>query len=858
MSVAIGTRLGPYEVVAPLGAGGMGEVFRGRDSRLQRDVAIKVLPHAVATDPDRRARFEREARAVAALSHPNILAIFDVGVENGVAYAVTELLEGATVRVRLEDGALPVRKAIDIAAQIARGLAAAHDKGIVHRDLKPENLFLLDDGRVKILDFGLAHTAHAGSQGGVETFAITDPGTALGTVGYMAPEQIRGQPVDAGADLFAFGAVLYELLSGRRAFQRETAAETMTAILKEDPPPLVDARGPLPPAIERIVLHCLEKNPAERFRSAHDVGFALESLSGSASGMAAAPAASTVGRWPRAAVAGIALAGMFAAGAFVDRRMSGRPERLPTFEPKTWQQEWVTNARFAPDGQTIVFSASPAGAIPQLYVLRKDTMAPQPIGPARTHLLSISSRGELAVITGATLMGHRLFDGTLARMTIEGAPRPWMKDVREADWSPDGSTLAIIRNLNSRDHLEYPIGRSLRETTGYMSDPRVSPDGSHVAFVDHPIFMDDRGSVKVVDREGHVTDLSEVFWAVESLSWSPDGSAVHFSAVPLEGGPQMLPYVVSASGGSRPQVSLTTAGWMSVYDVAADGRMLVTREDFRFSIRAQLPGRPAEQEFSWLDTSLFGFLSRDFRTLLFNDESRSAGPTYAVSVRGTDGSPVVRLGQGNSLGLSPDGRWALAHAISTEQLILYPLGTGDSVKLDRGPIERYRSAFWSPDGGRVVFVANEPSRPLRGYSQNIAGGPPTPITPAGVNAILPGRDGRTLLELTDAREFRLATDSSAGQPVKGLVAADVPLDWSRDGRSVFVQATNGVPAAVDRVDITTGTRTRVKSLAPPDPAGVVTVFAIQWLDDGAAYTYTYGRNLSKLFVVSGVPSTTGK
>src|SRR5829696_1342779 len=249
MALAAGSRLGPYEIVAPLGAGGMGEVYRARDPRLGRDVAIKVLPSSVATDPDRRARFEREARSVAALSHPNILAIFDFAVYDGHACAVTELLEGRTLRDALAEGALAVRRAIEIAIQLARGLAAAHDKGFVHRDLKPENVFLLDDGQVKILDFGVAK-AIAEAHAGTETVAGTDPGTVMGTVGYMAPEQVRGQAVDARADLFALGTVLYEMLGGRRAFQRETAAETMTAILKEDPPELAASRADLPPVLD--------------------------------------------------------------------------------------------------------------------------------------------------------------------------------------------------------------------------------------------------------------------------------------------------------------------------------------------------------------------------------------------------------------------------------------------------------------------------------------------------------------------------------------------------------------------------------------------------------------------------------
>ena len=277
-----GHRLGRYEVIAPLGAGGMGEVYRARDTRLERDVAIKILPESVARDPDRLARFDRETKSVAALSHPNILALHDAGTENGTSFAVMELLEGETLRARIAQGPLSVRRSVDIAIQIARGLAAAHAKGLVHRDLKPDNVFLVADGQVKILDFGLAKAAAPSLPSDADAtatdVAMTDPGTVLGTVGYMAPEQVRGHAVDGRSDLFALGALLFEMLTAQRAFRRETAAETLTAILREDPPDLPASTLAQDPALDHVVRHCLEKNVSERCQSARDVVFALEAL----------------------------------------------------------------------------------------------------------------------------------------------------------------------------------------------------------------------------------------------------------------------------------------------------------------------------------------------------------------------------------------------------------------------------------------------------------------------------------------------------------------------------------------------------------------------------------------------------
>src|SRR3984893_14203706 len=304
MSLSPGTRLGPYEILSPIGAGGMGEVYRARDSRLGREVAIKVLPASFSADADRLRRFEQEARAAGILNHPNLTAVLDIGEHEGAPYVVQELLEGETLRGALAGGRLAARRAIDFAIQLAHGLAAAHEKGIVHRDLKPENVFVTKDGRVKILDFGLAKLTRPeeGSQStNLPTASLgTEPGVVLGTLGYMSPEQVRGKPADARSDIFSFGAILYEMLSGKRAFHGDSAADTMSAILKEDPPDLLVTNQNVPPGLERIVRHCLEKNPEPRLHSAHDLGFDLDALSNvSGAGRPAAALASTgtVRRW---------------------------------------------------------------------------------------------------------------------------------------------------------------------------------------------------------------------------------------------------------------------------------------------------------------------------------------------------------------------------------------------------------------------------------------------------------------------------------------------------------------------------------------------------------------------------------
>ncbi|HEX9149621.1 MAG TPA: serine/threonine-protein kinase, partial [Thermoanaerobaculia bacterium] len=359
MTLSAGSRLGPYEIVAPLGAGGMGEVYRARDTKLDRDVAIKVLPEKLAEDAAALARFEREAKAVAALSHPNILGIYDLGRDDGVAFAAMELLRGETLRERLEEGALPQRKALEFGLQIAHGLAAAHEKGIVHRDLKPENIFVTVDGRVKILDFGLAKVGTAQPEETKSpTVAATEPGTVMGTVGYMSPEQVRGKPADHRTDIFSFGAVLYEMLCGERAFRADSAAETMAAIAQKDPPLLTESPGGrFAPSVERILRHCLEKRPEERFDTAHDLAFALETaMGGSSSATQVAPAIVARKPWLRQAVGALALLAALGAGLVLAGRL--RAPTKPTFRQITYHRGFIQSARFAPDGQTVVYGST--------------------------------------------------------------------------------------------------------------------------------------------------------------------------------------------------------------------------------------------------------------------------------------------------------------------------------------------------------------------------------------------------------------------------------------------------------------------------------------------------------------------
>ncbi|HSP93430.1 MAG TPA: protein kinase, partial [Thermoanaerobaculia bacterium] len=707
-----GTRLGPYEILAPLGAGGMGEVYRARDDRLKREVAVKVLPPSFSKDPERLRRFEQEAQAAGSLNHPGITAVYDFGTHDGAPYIVTELLEGETLRARTAAGSLPPRKALDYAAQLARGLASAHEKGIVHRDLKPENVFVTRDGRVKILDFGLAKLKESeGSEGGQTQLptaaAGTEPGVVLGTMGYMSPEQVRGKAADRRSDIFSFGAILYEMLSGQRAFRAETAADTITAILTKEPPDLSQTNRDVPPGLERIVRHCLEKNPDERFESARDLAFDLEALSGISGAAPAVPSAAPAARARRSIAillaAAVAVAGM--AAAYLAGKKAGYVKPA-SFRRLTFRRGQINQARFGPDDQSILYSAAWDGGPLEIFVGRLDSPESRPYGLAGADLLAISHSGEMAVSLARRPALPFTSTGMLARigMTGGGSPKEILDDVQFADWTPDGQGLAIVRESGGKVRLELPAGRVLYETAGWIGYPRVSPRGDEVAFLDHPVRTDDGGLVAIVDHSGKRRELTGRFASAAGLSWSPAGDEVWFTAASV--GNNRSLYAVSRGGSLRLLAQAT--GGLTIEDISGNGRALVVQDKARQGISALLPGAEKERDFSWLDWSLVRDISPDGQMLLFDESGEGGGAGYSVHVRRADGSPAVRLGEGSGMSLSPDGRTALAIAgeIPKQRLMLYPIGAGEPRSIPLGEL-RTQSAEWLPDGRRVLFSANE-------------------------------------------------------------------------------------------------------------------------------------------------------
>jgi hypothetical protein len=863
LTLASGSRLGPYEILSPLGAGGMGEVYRARDTRLNRDVAVKVLPQHLASDAEARSRFEREAQAVAALSHPNILAIHDFGIEDGVAYSVTELLEGESLRSRLEGGALSRRRAIDYAVQIANGLAAAHEKGIVHRDLKPENVFLTADERIKILDFGLAKNLSgypAGAGTNAPTMdAGTEPGTVMGTMGYMSPEQVRGRPADARSDIFSFGAVLYEMLSGRRAFKRETAADTMTAILKEDPPELSETDGHIPPALDRIVRHCLEKSPEARFQSARDVAFNLEALSqASSTSMTGIPARSGILPLPRFSL--LILAGAvvlaLAVGFFAGRKLpGGSGEGDVAFHQLTFRRGFLGSARFASDGQSVVFSAQWDGGPAELFLKRPETPDALSLQLPPAEVLAISSTGQMAIALNCRAVTNGACAGTLAVVPMTGgAPRRVENDVQWVDWTPDGSSMALVHSVNGRSKLEFPPGKVLFETDGHISWPRFSPDGKTIAFFDHPFVLDDRGSVAIVDPSGRMRRLSRRFESAQGLAWSASGDEVWFTAATSGAGRALR--AVTLAGKERTIASVP--GGLTLRDVSKAGRVLLTHENMRKGIMGRGPGATSERELSWLEWSLPTDLSDDGRTLLFIEQGQAVGEDYVVCLRKTDGSPVVQLGPGNAYTLSPDGRWALSRLPHEDAPItLLPTGTGQPRPLPRAGLTQFGSVTWLPDSRHILFLANEPGKLARVFEQDIDGGPPSAVSPAGmrVEGFTPGPDGESFLSSgPDGKPASFPLGGGPPRPI--LVGIDLsgirPIRWSGDGRSILVRDQGRIPVGIYRLDIATGRRTHLYDLSPGDPAGLQGISRIFLSADGKSYVYGYTRVLSDLYLADGL------
>jgi len=780
--IASGAQLGPYEITGSIGAGGMGEVFRARDSRIGRDVAIKVLPTSFASDPDRLRRFELEARTAGTLNHPNLVTIHDVGTFEGNPYLVMELLEGESLRDRIGDSMdsptpasrIPVRKAIDYSVQLASGLAAAHEKAIIHRDLKPENIFITKDGRLKILDFGLAKVESTSKDDRTDLRTQqkdTSPGTILGTVGYMSPEQVRGRQVDHRTDIFSFGTILYELLSGQRAFRRDSSVETMNAILHDDPPELTSSPQHIPPAIDRIIRRCLEKDREQRFESARDLAFAIEAISSSGTTTETAAVTRPQRRGLSSSIVAIVLVALAAAGlaSLAGYRAGRHGSSLPpaAFSQITFDAGAERQPALSPDGKTFAFVKLVAGH-DDIFVQRVD--------------------------------GRSAIDLT----------RDSPGDDSQPAFSPDGNQIAFRSERDGGGiFVMGATGESVRRLTESGYNPAWSPDGSRIVYASEPV-IDPRGrsSVSSLSVVNVASGSPRTLFKGDAMqpSWSPHGYRIAYWAIDLAGRRDL--YTIDATGDPKTAAPVTKDApldWNPVW--SPDGQYLYFSSDrdgtmnlWRIAVDEKTGTPKGAPEALRAPSPWAGYISiaRTGQQITYQSTAET-GELLGLSIKpetGTLEMPAAPLFGGSmlirTLSLSPDGKWIAFTTQARQEDVFIMAADGSGIRQLTNDPARDRGVSWWPDSSRIVFYSNRNGnyevwsiRPdgsaltqltnQKGYGANYP-----QVSPDGLRIAYFDLGAGPLIANVNPNTPAVRSDTLP--PLTGEPSAFFPQSWSPDGK----------------------------------------------------------------------------